>query len=99
MPSPPDATRPGDGCFVHEMPEFRVVFGAGTLDRVAGEAVLLGSSVLLIAGRRQGRAADRVAAALAERCAGRIDGVAEHVRPGSPTARSAGSDRPGPTRW
>ena len=79
MPSPPDATRPGDGCFVHEMPEVRVVFGAGTLDRVAGEAVLLGSSVLLIAGRRQDPSADRVAAALAERCAGRIDGVAEHV--------------------
>ena len=41
---------------------------------------------------------ESVAAALAERCAGRIDGVAEHV-PARIADGAVGSDRPGPTRW
>jgi maleylacetate reductase len=65
--------------FVHEMPGVRVVFGAGRIDQVAAEASRLGGAVLLIAGRRQVRDADRVAAQLGRRCVGRINEVTEHV--------------------
>ena len=40
----------------------RVVFGAGTLAQVAPEARALGSRVLLVAGRHEDDAADRVSA-------------------------------------
>ncbi|HYN73960.1 MAG TPA: maleylacetate reductase [Nakamurella sp.] len=65
--------------FVHEMPGVRVVFGAGRIDQVAAEAARLGGTVLLIAGRRQVREADRVATELGQRCVGRINEVTEHV--------------------
>ncbi len=65
--------------FIHEMPSVRVVFGAGSVGQVATEADRLGGSVLLIAGRRQVREADRIAAELGPRCVGRINEVAEHV--------------------
>jgi len=65
--------------FIHEMPSVRVIFGAGTVGRVALEAGRLGGSVLLIAGRRQVAEADRIAGELGSRCVGRIDEVTEHV--------------------
>ena len=69
----------GVDSFVHEMPSVRVVFGAGRIDQVAVEAGRLGGTVLLIAGRRQLREADSIAAELGRRCVGRISEVAEHV--------------------
>ena len=73
--------------FVHEMSSVRVVFGAGRIDAVAAEASRLDGPVLLIAGRRQVREADRIAAELGPRCAGRINEVTEHVP--APLARQA----------
>ena len=69
----------GVDSFVHEMPTVRVVFGVGRIDQVAAEAGRLGGTVLLIAGRRQVREADRIAAELGRSCVGRINEVTEHV--------------------
>ncbi len=66
--------------FVHTFLPGRVVFGAGTLDQVAGEVELLGvRRVLVIATRSARDAADVVEVELGDRFAGRIDGVAQHV--------------------
>ena len=66
--------------FVHTFLPGRVVFGAGTLDQVAGEVELLGvQRVLLVATRSARDAADVVEVELGDRFAGRIDGVAQHV--------------------
>ena len=66
--------------FVHTFLPRRVVFGAGTLDQVAGEVELLGvRRVLVIATRSAQDAADVVEVELGDRFAGRIDGVAQHV--------------------
>jgi maleylacetate reductase len=59
--------------------EVRVVFGPGTLTRVAPEAGTLGDSILLISGRHEAEAADAVAAQLGSTLARRIEGVSPHV--------------------
>jgi maleylacetate reductase len=59
--------------------EVRVVFGPGTLTRVAAEARVLGTSILLISGRHEAEAADVVSAQLGGDLASRIDGVRPHV--------------------
>lgn len=69
----------GVDSFVHEISSVRVVFGTGRVQQVAAEAGRLGGTVLLIAGRRQVREADRIAAELGRSCAGRINEVTEHV--------------------
>ena len=66
--------------FVHEFLPGRVVFGAGTLDRVAGEVTALGVRRVVVVATRSARdAADVVEVELGDRFAGRIDGVAQHV--------------------
>lgn len=66
--------------FVHTFLPGRVVLGAGSLDRVAGEVGLLAvRRVLLIATRSARDAADVVETELKVRFAGRIDGVTQHV--------------------
>jgi len=66
--------------FVHVGLPSRVVLGPGTLDRVADEAGLLGvGRVLLIATRSARDWADLVQRSLADRFAGRIDEVRQHV--------------------
>jgi maleylacetate reductase len=66
--------------FVHTFLPGRVVFGAGSLDRVAVEVEQLGvRRVLLIATNSARDAADVVEVELGDRFAGRIDGVAQHV--------------------
>ncbi|WP_350280349.1 maleylacetate reductase [Kribbella sp. HUAS MG21] len=81
MPRPvePDAVQPGGG-FVHTFLPGRVVFGAGTLDRVGAEVEALGvRRVLVIATKSARAAADAVESQLGDRFAGRIDGVTQHV--------------------
>ncbi|RZT12754.1 maleylacetate reductase [Kribbella sp. VKM Ac-2569] len=99
MPRPveTDAAPSGAG-FVHTFLPGRVVFGAGSLDRVATEVEALGvRRTLVIATNSARAAADAVEAQLGDLFAGRIDGVAQHV----PTelaegarakAREAGAD-------
>ncbi|MGY4767430.1 maleylacetate reductase [Kribbella sp. CWNU-51] len=70
----------GESGFVHTFLPVRVVFGAGTLDQVAGEVELLGVRRVLVVATRSARdAADVVEVELGDRFAGRIDGVAQHV--------------------
>ena len=69
----------GVDSFVHEMSSVRVIFGVGRVQQVVAEAGRLGGTVLLIAGRRQVREADRIAAELGRSCVGRINEVTEHV--------------------
>ena len=70
----------GESGFVHTFLPGRVVFGAGTLDQVAGEVELLGVRRVLVVATRSARdAADVVEVELGDRFAGRIDGVAQHV--------------------
>ncbi|WP_405069811.1 maleylacetate reductase [Kribbella sp. NBC_01510] len=70
----------GESGFVHTFLPGRVVFGAGTLDQVAGEVELLGVRRALVVATRSARdAADVVEVELGDRFAGRIDGVAQHV--------------------
>jgi maleylacetate reductase len=59
--------------------EVRVVFGPGTLTRVAPEARALGTSILLISGCHEAEAADAVSAQLGDDLASRIEGVHPHV--------------------
>jgi maleylacetate reductase len=59
--------------------EVRVVFGPGTLTRVAAEARALGSSILLISGRHEAEAANAVSARLGDDLARHIVGVRPHV--------------------
>ena len=66
--------------FVHTFLPGRVVFGAGSLDQVAGEVELLGVRRVLVVATRSARdSADVVEVELGDRFAGRIDGVAQHV--------------------
>ncbi|MFF0339560.1 maleylacetate reductase [Kribbella sp. NPDC004875] len=77
MPRPGEAAR---STFVHTFFPGRVVFGAGTLDRVAGEVATLGVQRALVVATNSARdAADVVEVGLGDRFAGRIDGVAQHV--------------------
>ncbi|MGW7685052.1 maleylacetate reductase [Kribbella sp. NPDC054772] len=77
MPRPGEPAR---STFVHTFFPGRVVFGAGTLDRVAAEAVAVGVRRALVVATNSARdAADVVEMALGDRFAGRIDGVAQHV--------------------
>ncbi len=81
MPGPvePDAAPTGAG-FVHTFLPGRVVFGAGSLDRVATEVETLGVRRALVVATNSARAAaDLVESQLGDRFAGRIDGVAQHV--------------------
>jgi maleylacetate reductase len=59
--------------------DVRVVFGSGALSRVATEARALGTSILLISGRHEAKAADAVSAQLGSDLASRIDEVRPHV--------------------
>ncbi|MFI5729854.1 maleylacetate reductase [Kribbella sp. NPDC051587] len=68
------------GSFIHTSYAGRVVFGTGSLHRVAAEVELLGiRGALVIATGSAQHAADEVQAGLKERFAGRIDGVRQHV--------------------
>jgi maleylacetate reductase len=81
MPRPvePERVQPQAG-FVHTFLPGRVVFGAGALDRVAGEVENLGVRRVLVVATKSARdAADVVEMQLGDRFAGRIDGVAQHV--------------------
>ncbi|WP_410786433.1 maleylacetate reductase [Kribbella sp. C-35] len=81
MPRPvePDAALFGAG-FVHRFLPGRVVFGAGSLDRVAIEVEALGVRRALVVATNSARAAaDVVEAQLGDLFASRIDGVAQHV--------------------
>ncbi|WP_329004184.1 maleylacetate reductase [Kribbella sp. NBC_00709] len=72
--------RPADPGFVHTFLPGRVVFGAGTLDRVADEVANLEVRRVLVMATNSARdAADVVEVQLGDRFAGRIDGVAQHV--------------------
>jgi maleylacetate reductase len=65
---------------VHTFLPGRVVLGAGSLDRVAGEVENLGVRRVLVVATKSARdAADLVEIQLGDRFAGRIDGVAQHV--------------------
>ena len=57
----------------------RVVFGVGTLAQVAPEARALGGRVLLVAGRHEDEAAERVSAGLDRAVVGRLRDVTQHV--------------------
>lgn len=66
--------------FVHETLPSRVVFGAGSLARVPGEAERLRCRrVLVFAGGSAAVAADRLLPALGARAVGHFDRVAQHV--------------------
>jgi maleylacetate reductase len=70
--------------FVYSAPllydrDVRVVFGPRALSRVATEAGALGTSILLISGRHEAKAADAVSAQLGSDLASRIDEVRPHV--------------------
>ncbi|MEU4190377.1 maleylacetate reductase [Kribbella sp. NPDC026611] len=66
--------------FAHDFLPGRVVFGAGSLDQVAGEVEGLGVRRALVIATRSARdAADVVEIALGNSFAGRIDGVTQHV--------------------
>ncbi|HYS38171.1 MAG TPA: maleylacetate reductase and hydroxyquinol 1,2-dioxygenase domain-containing protein [Pseudonocardiaceae bacterium] len=66
--------------FVYSSHQQRIVFGAGTVDRVRAEVELLGGTrVLLLAGPRAGDLAGRVADVLGPLMSGRFDGAAMHT--------------------
>ncbi|HVW46224.1 MAG TPA: maleylacetate reductase [Solirubrobacterales bacterium] len=68
------------GRLVYEALPGRVVFGAGAIDAVAGEAELLGAErALLVVGRSDPGRRERVERALGARHAGTVDEVAQHV--------------------
>ena len=75
----------------------RVVFGPGTVELAASEALALGDRVLLIAGRHERLAAERVRADLGAHLAAAIDEVAQHVpvEVVGPVVRTAGAARAG----
>ncbi|MFF0265640.1 maleylacetate reductase [Kribbella sp. NPDC004536] len=77
MPRPDDRS---PDSFVHTFWPGRVVFGAGSLERVGDEVAALGvRRVLVIATNSARDAADLVELQLGDRFVGRIDGVAQHV--------------------
>jgi len=57
----------------------RVVFGIGSLDKVASEARTLGARIMIICGRHEADAADVVAGQLGDDLAWRIFDVVQHV--------------------
>jgi maleylacetate reductase len=66
--------------FVHQVPATRVVFGVGSLDRVADECAALGMTrVLVIAGGSASSAGDHVSLMLGSSAAGRVRRVVQHV--------------------
>ncbi len=66
--------------FVHEGQPMRVVFGAGRIADVSSEVDRLGASrVLIVAGGPEAQFADRIAADLGNRVAGRFGDVVMHV--------------------
>ncbi|MCU1610188.1 MAG: maleylacetate reductase, partial [Pseudonocardiales bacterium] len=66
--------------FVYDVPASRVVFGVGRIRQVPDEVELLGAErVLLIAGGREKKYADELAAALGSRLVDRIGEVVMHV--------------------
>ena len=83
--------------FVHEAPARRIVFGAGSFDKLAEEVERLGAAkVLVLSTPRRGLAED-AARRLGERCAGIFDRAVMHVpvetaRDARETARRLGAD-------
>jgi maleylacetate reductase len=66
--------------FVHEALPGRIVFGVGSVGRVADEVVALGAArVLLVVDEASKAVGDRIADDLGERYAGRLDEVRQHV--------------------
>lgn len=66
--------------FVHEALPGRVVFGVGSVGRVADEVAALGlERVLLVVDEASKAVGDRIADDLGERYAGRLDEVRQHV--------------------
>ena len=66
--------------FVYEALPSRVVFGVGSLDRLAGEVARLGAGTALLLSTPRGRGwAEEVAARLGGACAGIFDGAVMHV--------------------
>jgi maleylacetate reductase len=66
--------------FVYDVPASRVVFGVGRIRQVPDEVELLGAErILLIAGGREKKYADELAAALGSRLVDRIGEVVMHV--------------------
>ena len=63
--------------FAHDQPAVRIVFGAGTFERLADE--LDDRRWLIVHGGSQAAAAGRLGERLAERCAGRFGEVRRHV--------------------
>ena len=74
--------------FTYDAIPGRVVFGAGSIDRLAAEADVLGARrVMLIASEYESGMADRAGAILGDRIVGRFTDVVQHV----PAAKAAAS--------
>ncbi|MGB7794899.1 MAG: maleylacetate reductase [Pseudonocardiaceae bacterium] len=81
---------------MHDVPASRIVFGAGRIRQVPDEVERLGAQrVLLIAGSRQKKCADELAAALGPRMVDRIGEVVMHVPAALATAASERTERSG----
>jgi maleylacetate reductase len=82
--------------FVYDVPTSRVVFGAGRIRQVPDEVERLGAErALLIAGGRQKKYADELAAALGSRLVDRIGEVVMHVPATLATAASERTEQSG----
>jgi maleylacetate reductase len=82
--------------FVYDVPASQVVFGTGRIRQVPDEVERLGAQrVLLIAGGRQKKYADELAAALGSRVVDRIGEVVMHVPAALATAASERAERSG----
>lgn len=82
--------------FVHDVSASRVVFGIGRIRQVPDEIERLGAQrVLLIAGGREKKHADELAAALGSRVVDRIGEVVMHVPAALATAASERAERSG----
>ena len=82
--------------FTHDVRSPRVVFGAGTIDRIGDELDRLGAvRVLVICRPRRGEAVERVLAAAGDRVAGVFDGARTHVPAAAADAALAEARRVG----
>ena len=79
--------------FTHVQPAVRIVFGAGTFERLADE--LDDRRWLIVHGGSQASAAERLGERLGERCAGRFGEVRRHV----PAVPGRGSPSSAATGW
>ena len=83
--------------FIHEAPARRIVFGAGSLDRLAEEVERLGAAKVLVLSTPRRGLAEEAARRLGERCAGIYDRAVMHVpvetaRDARAMARRLGAD-------